>query len=143
MLSIRLPERSQSTGIRSMLPQSRKITVRSARSAGASWKTSCSGRKRYSSGSGNSFSARNISESLPSCVSASWSARVEPSASPSGPSWVVIRKRSLSASSATIASVAISISDLSPFELTRPSSSSTGRHARPTRRRRIAAPASA
>ena len=57
----------KSTGIRSMLPQSRKIAVRSAMSAGGSWKTSSSGRKRYSIGSGNSFAARNITESLPSC----------------------------------------------------------------------------
>ena len=35
-------------------------------SAGGSWKTSSSGRKRYSIGSGNSFAARNITESLPS-----------------------------------------------------------------------------
>ena len=54
-----------------MLPQSRKITVRSARSAGGSWKTSSSGRKRYSTGSGNSFAARNITESLPSASSIS------------------------------------------------------------------------
>ena len=55
--------------MRSMLPQSRKTTVRSAMSAGGSWKTSSSGRKRYSIGSGNSFAARNITESLPSWVS--------------------------------------------------------------------------
>ena len=37
-------------------------------SAGCSWKTSSSGRKRYSIGSGNSFAAMNITESLPSWV---------------------------------------------------------------------------
>ena len=42
--------------------------MRSAMSAGGSWKTSSSGRKRYSIGSGNSFAARNITESLPSWV---------------------------------------------------------------------------
>ena len=62
------PSLRKSTGMRSMLPQSRKTTVRSAMSAGGSWKTSSSGRKRYSIGSGNSFAARNITESLPSWV---------------------------------------------------------------------------
>ena len=60
------PAVRKSTGMRSMLPQSRKTTVRSAMSAGGSWKTSSSGKKRYSIGSGNSFAARNITESLPS-----------------------------------------------------------------------------
>ena len=40
--------------------------MRSATSAGGSWKTSSRGRKRYSIGSGNSFAAMNITESLPS-----------------------------------------------------------------------------
>ena len=67
MFSSRAPSRCRnSTGIRSMLPQSRKTSVRSTTSAGGSWKTSSSGRKRYSTGSGNSFAARNITESLPS-----------------------------------------------------------------------------
>ena len=54
--------------MRSMFPQSRKTRTRSTTSAGGSWKTSSRGRKRYSTGSGNSFAARNITESLPSCV---------------------------------------------------------------------------
>ena len=49
--------------------------------------------------SGNSFAARNITESLPSCASMWCSASSEPSASPSGPSWVVSRKRSPARSS--------------------------------------------
>ena len=80
--------------MRSMFPQSRKITMRSAMSAGGSWKTSSSGMKRYSTGSGNSFAARNITESLPRASSIWCIASSDPSASPSGFSWVVSRKRS-------------------------------------------------
>ena len=81
--------------------------TRSTRSTGGSWNTSSSGRKRYSTGSGNSFAARNITESLPSCWSSLCVASSEPSASPSGPSWVVSRNRSAARiSSATSASVA-------------------------------------
>ena len=65
------------------------------RSAGGSWKTSSRGRKRYSTGSGNSFAARNITESLPICRSMLCIASNEPRASPSGPSCVVSRNRSL------------------------------------------------
>src|SRR5918995_1506022 len=52
-----------------------------------------SGMKPYSAGSGVS-PARNISEPLPSCRSARSIASIEPSASPSGFSCVVTRKRS-------------------------------------------------
>ena len=93
--------------MRSMLPQSRKTTVRSAMSAGGSWKTSSSGRKRYSIGSGNSFAAMNITESLPSWVSRWCMPSSEPSASPSGPSWAVSRKRSRSRSSAATRSISV------------------------------------
>src|SRR5215475_8815819 len=97
------PAVRKSTGIRSMLPQSRKTTVRSAMSAGGSWKTSSSGRKRYSIGSGNSFAARNITESLPSWVRRWCMPSSEPSASPSGPSCAVRRNLSrLRSSSATL-----------------------------------------
>ena len=69
--------------------------MRSAMSAGGSWKTSSSGRKRYSIGSGNSFAARNITESLPSWVSSWCIPSSEPSASPSGPSWAVDERAQL------------------------------------------------
>src|SRR6201996_1163278 len=95
MFSRRLsPSVRKGTGMRSMLPQSRNMITRSAMSAGASWKTFSSGRKRYSIGSGNPFAARNITESLPSLVSRWCMPSSEPSASPSGPSWAVSRKRS-------------------------------------------------
>src|ERR1700760_3015218 len=77
-----------------MLQRSRNMITRSAMSAGAWWKTFSSGRKRYSIGSGNSFAARNITESLPSLVSRWCMPSSEPSASPSGPSWAVSKKRS-------------------------------------------------
>src|SRR5437763_9700031 len=92
--------RRKSTGIRSMFPQSRNTRTRSTTSIGGSWNTSLRGRNRYSTGSGNSLAARNITESLPSCRRISCVPRSEPSASPSGPSCVVSRKRSSALSSA-------------------------------------------
>src|SRR5204863_9079123 len=83
--------RRKSTGMRSIFPQSRKTRTRSTTSTGGSWKTSSSGRKRYSTGSGNSFAARNMTESLPSCSRMWWVASSDPRASPSGPSCVVSR----------------------------------------------------
>ena len=78
-------------------------------SAGGSWKTSSSGRKRYSIGSGNSFAAMNINESLPIWVSRWCMPSSEPRASPSGPSWAVSRKRSRSRSSAATRSISVAI----------------------------------
>src|SRR5262245_25206909 len=85
--------RRKLASVRSMLPQSRKISARSTTSAGGSWKTSSSGRNRYSTGSGNSQAGRNITESRPSwprmwCIASS-----DPRASPSTPLCVVIRNR--------------------------------------------------
>src|SRR6266542_1532246 len=91
--------RRKLTGIRSMFPQSRNTSTRSTTSAGASWNTSSRGRNWYSTGSGNSFAARNITESLPSCSRMWCIASSEPRASPSGASWVVSRKRSFARSS--------------------------------------------
>src|SRR5581483_7220511 len=105
-----------STGVRSMFPQSRSTRVLSTRSAGGSWKTSSSGRKRYSTGSGNSFAERNMTESLPSWVRMPWSASSEPSASPSGPSWVVSRNRCPARSSSATAASWRSVS--SPLPVT-------------------------
>ena len=111
-----------------MFPQSRKITTRSAMSAGGSWKTSSSGRNRYSTGSGNSFAARNITESLPSASRMRCMASSEPSASPSGFSWVVSRNRS----PARIASATRSISLVNEL----------GRFAHSSRRRVMRSPRS-
>ena len=79
-----------------MLPQSRNTTVRSARSSGGSVTAPSSAKKRYSCGSGNSSAAINITESLPSARSTPCIATSEPSASPSGCSWVTSTKRSSS-----------------------------------------------
>src|ERR1044072_7236533 len=66
MLITRLsPSERKSTGMRSMLPQSRKTTVRSDMSAGGSWKTSSSGRKRDLIGRRDSFAALEQPEALP------------------------------------------------------------------------------
>src|ERR671910_1098386 len=68
-------------------------SVRSAASSGSSRRSSSNGRNLYSPGSG-AGPGRNIRLSLPSAVSVSWIASSEPSASPSGFSCVVTRKRS-------------------------------------------------
>src|SRR5579872_92541 len=78
-----------SAGLRSRFPQSRNTIVRSSRSSGGAVTRPSSGRKSYSCGSGNSDSAMNISESLPRELSTLCIATSEPSASPSGCSWVI------------------------------------------------------
>src|SRR5579862_5641459 len=88
--------------IRSAFAQSTATTVRSAMSAGTSRRSSSSCMNAYSRGTGVEPD-RNITTSLPSCRSASVIASKEPSASPSGFSWVTTRRRSLSRSAATTA----------------------------------------
>ena len=67
--------------------------------------TSCgSSRKRYSYGSGNSSADRNENASLPSAHMTPCIAASEPSASPSGCSWVVRTKRSPSRSASSTSS---------------------------------------
>src|ERR1700744_4862402 len=79
---------TSAAGLRSMLPQSRNTSVRSSRLSGAEVTSPSSCRKWYSYGSGNSPSAMNIRQSLPTAVSRCWVATSDPSASPSGFSWV-------------------------------------------------------
>ena len=91
----------KSTGMRSMLPQSRKTIVRSATSSGGAPTRPSKWSPRYSHGSGNSSGDMYIRESLPSCVRMPCIASSEPSASPSGFSCVVRRSLSADRSSPT------------------------------------------
>src|SRR5437763_13896992 len=75
--------------------QSTASSTRSETSSGQRRRSCASGMNAYSPGSGAS-PKRTIAASLPSWSSASFSASSEPSASPSGFSCVVIRKRSCS-----------------------------------------------
>ena len=79
----------KSTGIRSMLPQSRNTTTRSPMSSGGAPSRPSNFMSRYSIGSGNSSGDMYISASLPSWVSTPCMATSDPSASPSGFSCVV------------------------------------------------------
>src|SRR5918995_6093481 len=78
---------------RDSFAQSTARSTLSAASPGSLRTSPSSGMKPYSAGSGVS-PARNICEPLPSCRSARSIASIEPSASPSGFSCVVTRKRS-------------------------------------------------
>src|SRR5438132_1732713 len=89
-------ERSTCAGsgpIRSAFAQSTATSTRSSMSPGSSRRTPSSCRKAYSRGSGPPPD-RYISTSLPSWRSATVVASSEPSASPSGFSWVTTRNRS-------------------------------------------------
>src|SRR5882757_7025575 len=89
MLTICIPSRrSASAALRSRFPQSRNTTVRSSTSAGGEVISPGGARNRYSLGSGRSRSPTNGLLSLPSAVRISCIAASEPSASPSGFSWV-------------------------------------------------------
>src|SRR5664279_4122495 len=89
MLSRWMPvSRKARAALRSRLPQSRKTTVRSPRSAGGSVTRPSSEKKLYSWGSGSSPASMNIRQSLPIAVRISRMATSEPRASPSGFSWV-------------------------------------------------------
>jgi hypothetical protein len=67
MLRMCVPSRlRKSTGMRSMLPQSRKTTRRSPMSVGGAPRIPSKSIERYSWGSGNSSGDMYISESLPS-----------------------------------------------------------------------------
>src|ERR671931_1243523 len=98
--------RPTSAPTRLLLAQSSATRTRSPRSGGRSRRSprSARSRKRYSPGRGDD-PPRNITESFPSCASASCMARSEPSASPSGASCEVTRKRWLSASAAVTAAM--------------------------------------
>src|SRR5215213_9062150 len=82
------------------LAQSTATRTRSPASPGSSRLSSPSGMKPYSCGSG-AGPARYMNASLPSARSASVIASSEPSASPSGFSWVVTRNRSCVRSAST------------------------------------------
>src|SRR5205823_757906 len=84
---------SGSGPIRLSFAQSTAISTRSRQSSGRRRRSSASGMNEYSTGSGAS-PYRYMTLSLPSWSSASFSARMEPSASPSGFSWVTSKKRS-------------------------------------------------
>src|SRR5205823_10917135 len=84
---------SGSGPIRLSFAQSTAISTRSRQSSGRRRRSSASGMNEYSTGSGAS-PYRYMTLSLPSWSSASFSARIEPSASPSGFSWVTSKKRS-------------------------------------------------
>ena len=102
MLRMWSPSRwRKSTGIRSMLPQSRNTIARSSTSSGGAPTRRSKVQLRYSQGSGNSSGEMYISESLPSCSRMRCIASSEPSASPSGFSCVVSRNRSAWRSAAT------------------------------------------
>src|SRR5919204_1899847 len=96
------------SAIRLSFAQSTASRTRSETSSGQRRRSSASGMNAYSPGSGASPWS-TISASLPSCLSARCIARSEPSASPSGFSCVVIRKRSLLriASATAVSSLAV------------------------------------
>ena len=77
---------------RRSLAQSRAMTTRSEASSGSSRRRSASAMKPYSPGSGTA-PARYMTASFPSWSNARFAASSEPSASPSGFSWVVRRNR--------------------------------------------------
>src|SRR5688572_21222589 len=85
------------------LAQSTATRTRPPMSSGRSRSSSSSGMNAYSPGSGD-VPARYILTSLPSASSASFVASSEPSASPSGFSWVVTRKRLCARIASTTAS---------------------------------------
>src|SRR5919204_2742147 len=86
---------SGSGPMRVSFAQSSAIRTRSRQSSGRRRRSSASGMKAYSRGSGAS-PYRYIPASLPSRSSASFIARMDPRASPSGFSWVTRRNRSWS-----------------------------------------------
>src|SRR5918992_3114315 len=95
-LRMQRPSRSSAdAGVRSMFPQSRNTSTRSARSSGGSVTSPSRWMKRYSYGSGNSSAVRKATASLPSAVRTCCIAASEPTASPSGRSCVVSRNLSL------------------------------------------------
>src|SRR6266571_4315739 len=96
-MSIESGTRPSTSGsaIRLSLAQSRATNTRSETSSGHRRFSSASGMKAYSTGSGAS-PTRPITLSLPSRSNATLAASSEPSASPSGFSCVVSRKRSCS-----------------------------------------------
>src|SRR5215208_3425086 len=85
------------------LAQSTASRTRSSTSSGTLRRSSSSGMNEYSPGNG-AWPARYIWASLPSCRSASVIESREPSASPSGFSCVVTRKRSCERTASTTAS---------------------------------------
>src|SRR5919206_1340042 len=90
------------SAMRDSLAQSTATRARVSTSSGQSRRRTWSAMKVYSPGSGASpYSA--ITTSLPSCSSPSFAARSEPSASPSGFSCVVTRKRSCERRASTTA----------------------------------------
>src|SRR5579875_3609331 len=95
---------SASAGLRSRLPQSRKTIVRSWRSSGGEETWSCSARNEYSPGSGRSLESMYIRLSLPSRRRIRCIATSDPSASPSGFSWVQTISRSAARSASSTAS---------------------------------------
>src|SRR5581483_2996999 len=82
-----------SAPIRRSLAQSTATSTRSSASTGSSRRSPSRSRKRYSAASG-ALPARNITASLPRAPRLSAVASSEPSASPSGFSWVTTVKRS-------------------------------------------------
>src|SRR5437868_7136358 len=96
------------SAIRLSFAQSTASSTRSETSSGQRRRSSASGMKAYSPGRGASPN-RTMRASLPRWSRASFMASNEPSASPSGFSWVVTRKRSwLRIASATaVSSVAV------------------------------------
>src|SRR5262245_31285006 len=99
---------SGSAPTRALLAQSTATRTRSAKSAGRvrDRPRFSRPRNRYSPGSG-AGPPRNMTVSLPSARSASPAPRSEPSASPSGASWDVTTKRSLSRNAATTACMSV------------------------------------
>src|SRR5438309_692226 len=89
--------------MRSAFAQSTATSTLSAMSAGTSRVMSSSGMNAYSRGMGES-PLRYMTASLPSWRSASVVASNEPSASPSGFSWLTTTKRSFARSASTTAS---------------------------------------
>src|SRR6266487_1838283 len=93
---------SASGPIRLSFAQSSATSTRSRQSSGSFRCSSSSGMNAYSRGSGAS-PYRYMTTSLPSCSSASFVAKSDPRASPSGFSWVTSRKRSYSRSASATA----------------------------------------
>src|ERR671923_1892086 len=101
-----------SSPIRAALAQSRATRTRSSASAGSSRRRSARFMNPYSSGSAPA-PPRYITLSLPSSSRASFVARIDPSASPSGFSCVTSRKRSFARrASATACSSVVVVGEL-------------------------------
>src|SRR5437764_3998988 len=102
--------------MRSAFAQSTATSTSSAMSSGSERRSSPNGMNAYSRGTGDE-PARYMAASLPSWRNASVVASSDPSASPSGFSWVTTRKRSRSRNAAAVACRSVAVCVISGCEL--------------------------